>query len=257
MYQGPRRTPIKPEEDSPQTSQRVKTTQQTGEYRQSGYTSRRRARNIVSRAKTCVRCRLYKKKAGHISTTSRTQPNCQQCVPNPIDPSSSCLSCLRLSQNIPSTRVLCLRHEIQHASLFRDQDHPWQGFSKRWTAMKMEDIRNWDPFNNETKVVVITHGYGDAKYSLELRRFLPEDADIVEKAWMHGSIRKTHYIPPYGIINMQAAADELQRYTNRAVIPFVRTIIGKSDELFQQTYTYAIWWRQTAPVGPIEPMTAS
>ena len=167
------------------------------------------------------------------------------------DPQAPCQPCLKLTSLTLSSTLPCPRHKIEDASLFRDQDVPWPGFSVRHDSMEIEDIREWA--SPEIKSIEVTHRFGKAKYRLELRQFIPQTDDILEKTWTHGSVQRRHPVPPYAIANMKSAAGVLYQYINHGMLEFVNANIDESDKLLRNTFNVAMWWCQHAPVCAIDP----
>lgn len=103
--------------------------------------------------------------------------------------------------------------------------------------MEIKNIVTWK--SSETKTIQITHGFGDVRYTLELREFLPLPGDMLHEAWWNGNELVKHPIPPFAIVDMNKAATELKRYVNSAVVPFMVGKLGDSDPLIWETYEMA------------------
>ncbi|OJD30106.1 uncharacterized protein BKCO1_6600048 [Diplodia corticola] len=169
-----------------------------------------------------------------------------RCEINPQNPDGACKTCLQLKQSI--TRLPCLRYKITDASLFREQKAPNPFYSKRWDSMEIKDISGWA--SERTKTIKLTHGFGQAEYTLELREFQPVEGDLLEEVWYDGLTRKAHPIPPYAIANMSQAAREITRYVENSIAVFVVGTVGEHDPSFPflwQTYWMAFRHAHESP----------
>ena len=113
--------------------------------------------------------------------------------------------------------------------------------------MEIRDIVDWA--SSEIKTVEITQGFGDARYTLELRPFNQKQGDTSQKSWVDGSVTKVHDIPAYAIANMEMAARTLENYVDRSIGSYIAGAMGKSDEWIWQTYGHAFYWVSNAPVS--------
>lgn len=143
-------------------------------------------------------------------------------------------------------RLPCLRYKITDASLFRKQKFPNPFYSKRWKSMEIQDITDWA--SESRKTVQFTHGFEGAKYTLELREFVPVEGDSLEEMWYDGEVPKRHFIPPYAIVDMEKAAKELERYVHTSIAPFTAGIVGYQDEFLWRTYRVAFRHAHESPV---------
>jgi hypothetical protein len=113
--------------------------------------------------------------------------------------------------------------------------------------MEMIEFQDWA--DNEIKTVDVTHGFGNAKYQLRLRQFIPKSGDVLEKTWLVGGMVKSHPCPPYAIENMHATAGALYKYINTGILNIIRAHVRESDQLFRNTFDFAVWWSRRAPVS--------
>lgn len=112
--------------------------------------------------------------------------------------------------------------------------------------MEIQDITDWA--SESRKTVQFTHGFEGAKYTLELREFVPVEGDSLEEMWYDGEVPKRHFIPPYAIVDMEKAAKELERYVHTSIAPFTAGIVGCQDEFLWRTYRVAFRHAHESPV---------
>ncbi|KAL8847887.1 MAG: hypothetical protein Q9221_007098 [Calogaya cf. arnoldii] len=137
----------------------------------------------------------------------------------------------------------CIRCRMQRirivdAILFRDQKAPNVFYSRRWNSMEIQDITDWASENR--KLIELSHGFGNAKYKLQLREFVPTDGDTLFEAWSDGPVLKKHFIPPFAIEDMNVTAKEIGRYVDSSIVECAIKIVGDADSLIWDTYQMAI-----------------
>ena len=104
--------------------------------------------------------------------------------------------------------------------------------------MEIQDITDWASASRKT--IELSHGFGNAKYQLKLREFVPKEGDALYEAWSDGPVLKKHWIPPFAIENMSDTAKELQRYVDSSLVQCVCKLVGFADPLIWTTYDMTI-----------------
>lgn len=132
------------------------------------------------------------------------------------------------------------------AALFREHDAPWKDWTRRWASMKIKDIKGWE--STEIKRVFITHGFGDAKFALTLRRFIPRPGDMLEHTWTDGEQTKRHQAIPYAISDMGSACKELKEYLDRCIEQIVVMKQYWLPAFVQDTFKFVDQYSHSAPV---------
>ena len=112
--------------------------------------------------------------------------------------------------------------------------------------MVMQDITDWA--SNSRIMIELSHGFGEARYQLKLREFVPVEGDTLYEAWSDGSVLKKHYIPPFAIENMKDTAFELQRYVDSSIVKSACKLVGLAHPLIWETYQMTIEYAHEAPV---------
>ncbi|KEQ82077.1 hypothetical protein M438DRAFT_337597 [Aureobasidium pullulans EXF-150] len=181
----------------------------------------------------------------HITRTIVACVNCRfkkgACRPDPIDladpnnlrPSfvpKSCLGCQRGQE-------LCIRWKMADASLYRKQNAPFQAFSKRWQNMDLVDIVGWA--SDELRIIDLTQVIVNAPYSVVVRKFVPQDGDMLEEEWSKDGRAQKHAIPPYALANMQSTALMLEGWMTSQVWCYVSGIVFHLDIFIWSTYMEA------------------
>lgn len=112
--------------------------------------------------------------------------------------------------------------------------------------MEMQDITDWA--SESRKTIELSHGFGNAKYKLQLREFVPTDGDTLFEAWSDGPVLKKHFIPPFVIEDMNVTAGEIGRYVDSSIVECTIKVVGDADSLIWDTYQMAIKYMLQAPV---------
>lgn len=116
--------------------------------------------------------------------------------------------------------------------------------------MEIRYTREWDM--GDVMTVDISHGVGNAKFRLHVGRFVPWEEDVLEKTWVDESTLKCHYVPPYAILDLGSAAEELRKYVSCGIAHFIRSPLNESDRFMGQTLRAALWWCKKAPVSTFD-----
>ncbi|PVH87639.1 hypothetical protein DL98DRAFT_251913 [Cadophora sp. DSE1049] len=158
------------------------------------------------------------------------------------------MTCRKLSRPTMSG-LPCVRCIITDAPLYREQDAPFQLFSRRWQSMDIVDITEWA--SDEVRTIELTQVFLDepVPYSVEVRRFVPAEGDMLEEKWSDGQVSKTHKIPPYGLADMKKTAQHMKRFLHDSIYMYILHTVGKvgSEELLWQTYLTAFQHSHEAP----------
>jgi hypothetical protein len=134
-------------------------------------------------------------------------------------------------------KLPCLRYKVGDTVLFREGNSPSLAWSQRWSNMKMADVMEWE--SPEIKFIEVSHGFCQDPIKLEVRKFVPEVGDVLERKWVDGQVRKTKRVEPYAIVNMTRAAQEVRRYISENVHSCLITFLEDHDRLVRETYLLA------------------
>lgn len=114
--------------------------------------------------------------------------------------------------------------------------------------MKIVDIQNW--VSPEIKTIKLTQRFGNTSYELQVRQFVPEEGDSLERRWKSNGIQKSHFCAPYAIHKMEEAARTLKQFVDRNVIANVKHYINDNDGLLYPVYAMALKYSTQAEVCP-------
>ncbi|KAL8381019.1 hypothetical protein RB595_005355 [Gaeumannomyces hyphopodioides] len=188
-------------------------------------TEQERAMTALTRKnRGCIRCRMLRDK----------------CEPDPEDPQGVCIRCMKiqLSNKPIMCKLPCLRWIITDSSLYREQDRPYQMFSRRWQSMDLVDIDTWA--SPQTRTILVSQIFLNAPYPVEVREFVPVEGDMLEEMWTSGdSVVKRHAIPRYAICDMGKTATALEAFIDKSIGIYIYGAIFKLDMLLWTTYMFA------------------
>lgn len=121
--------------------------------------------------------------------------------------------------------------------MFREGNAPSLAWSQRWNNKRMIDVVDWE--SDEIKSIKVSHGLCQDPIKLEVRKFIPEDGDVLDRKWVDGQTRKTKRVEPYAIVSMSKAAQEVGRYIISNVHSCITTFLEGHDSLVRDTYLLA------------------
>ncbi|KAI9689934.1 MAG: hypothetical protein M1822_009816 [Bathelium mastoideum] len=113
--------------------------------------------------------------------------------------------------------------------------------------MEGGDIAEWA--SNDIKTIEVTHGFGNARYRLKVRKFVTMPGDKEAERWSDGNGElRTHPIPPYAIADMKEAVRELHGYMDRSIWEFIKANVSpRSEPVLWNTYCAAVKQAEQAP----------
>ena len=113
--------------------------------------------------------------------------------------------------------------------------------------MRIEEITRW--VNSETKIISLTQDVGSAKYNLQVRRFVPQKGDFLERTWKSEGNEQSYRCAAYAIQNMRAAAEDFSKFVDVNIDTFIAHYIPKDNTLLHETYMMAYKYMHIAEVS--------
>ena len=126
---------------------------------------------------------------------------------------------------------------------------PRPSWSLRWKTMNIIDIRDWE--SEIIKTITITQDVFDNHYPLNVRRFIPQEGDAIERRWKTNGIEQSFKCEPYAIADMKEAGRTLAQFADNTLESSIRFYIRESDHLLRLTYTMAHKHSSTAEVRKV------
>ncbi|KAI2607812.1 hypothetical protein GGR54DRAFT_619657 [Hypoxylon sp. NC1633] len=201
----------------------------------------RRTADRTRKLKACIRCRMQKIK----------------CLPDPEDAEGeNCLTCRKI--NLESKKVIhklpCLRWKITEVVLFREGG---LNLTKRWTGVKMKDLRPQDWASDQIRTIKITIGYRREPLVLRVRKFKPNNTDITWKNWVDSKgTKRTIQIEPYALADIWKTAREYDNYVYHyaSLAVFEYSQDPKVDRTVRDTYEAALNYVKSLDKRPFHSM---
>lgn len=132
----------------------------------------------------------------------------------------------------------CLRYKITDIQLSKPGQVPGLEWTKRWVDMKLTDITEWK--SPAIRDILTTEGFSSTPLKLEVREFVPQRGDVLERHWHIGEIRKSVKVPCYAIANVKNAQTAYLKYINSGGAEFFKGWLEGKDELIKMTYSAAL-----------------
>ncbi len=208
-------------------------------------------RDHVERQKTaltrkigsCIRCRMQRIRVSGAAIHGPAGAACilmprPQCNADPDDERGICMGCKKISSK--TWRLPCLRLKLSDVVLSKPGQVEGYEWTLRWKAdTVLDDIGNWA--SSEVKTILVTEGYTGHHVQLQVRKFIPQEGDRLERSWVadDGQIKSVK-IPPYALVNQDAAKVAYESYIKKGLVECFKRLLGPGEELLWQTYDRAV-----------------
>lgn len=169
-----------------------------------------------------------------IDSTLTNSPT--QCEHNPNEPGGACLTCKKVS-NTKAGRFPCLRYKITDIQLFKPGQVPGYEWTRRWTNNISDPIQKWA--SSDVKFIRISTGYSKKCIELQVREFVPQDGDKLERTWVHQGTRKSVPVPPYALMDLEDGKSAYLKHISDAMGDTLQHIAERSSGLLRKTYVQA------------------
>jgi hypothetical protein len=148
------------------------------------------------------------------------------------------LTCKKVANNNKVWRLSCLRWKITDVRLFKPGQVKGHEWTNRWKDSVVDDIGSWA--SSDIRTICVTEGYTNQSVRLLVRRFQPQDGDRLERSWVSNGVKKSVPIPPYAIVDMDAARGAFDDYIKSGLVECCKRLLGPKEELLWQTYALAM-----------------
>ncbi|KAL7924033.1 hypothetical protein ACQKWADRAFT_35614 [Trichoderma austrokoningii] len=155
-----------------------------------------------------------------------------------------CLPCKKV-ENTKAARLPCLRYKITDMALYKTGQVPGYEWTQRWTKGTSDlPIQLWA--SSEIRTVYVSVCYSTERLPLQVRRFVPQEGDKLERTWVHQGTKKSALIPPYALIDVEAGAAAYTTYIRNSMKEMFLTMLGDEDDILYKTYLLAhnMWQKE-------------
>ncbi|KAH8910665.1 hypothetical protein BR93DRAFT_934273 [Coniochaeta sp. PMI_546] len=166
---------------------------------------------------SCIRCRMQR----------------IRCNLDPENEEGPCLTCKKVATN-RVWRLSCLRWKITDVRLFKPGQVKGLEWTNRWKDSVVDDIGSWAA--SDTKVIRVTEGYTGQFIELRVRKFHPQKGDSLERSWVSNGVKKSVPIPPFAIVDMEAAKGAFDSYIKKGLVECCKRLLGPKEKLLWRTY---------------------
>ncbi len=148
------------------------------------------------------------------------------------------MSCKKISSQ-KVFRMGCVRWKIMDVKLFKPGQVKGHEWTNRWRDSVVDEIGNWE--TPELKSILVTEGYTGQSVQLTVRRFKPQDGDKLSRSWVSADgTNKSVNIPPYAIVNLEAAKVAFNQYIKHGLVECCNTLVDRKDPILWKTYSLAL-----------------
>ncbi|KAL7913134.1 hypothetical protein GGI35DRAFT_278475 [Trichoderma velutinum] len=181
---------------------------------------------------SCIRCRMQR----------------IRCEFNSDIPGGCCLTCKKV-ENTKAARLPCLRYKITDMILYKPGAVPGYEWTQRWNKNNSEPIQLWA--SRDVKIIHISVYFSNTVLPLQVRKFVPQEGDKLERTWDYQGTKKSVTIPPYALIDLEAGKSAYTRYIRDSMTDIFRNFLGDTESLLYKTYLQA-WHMWKDPNIPAE-----
>ncbi|KAK0747949.1 hypothetical protein B0T21DRAFT_406507 [Apiosordaria backusii] len=183
-----------------------------------------RAKTALTRKMgSCVRCKMQR----------------IRCILDPENETGPCIPCRRVNFNTRIYRLECLRLKLTDCKLYKPGQVPGHEWTSRWKDSVLDDISVWA--SGEQITIRVTEGYTDMFVELQVREFVPQPGDKLERTWVDkNGVLQRRAIPPFAIVDLEDAKNSYSHYIKRGLENCCMRLLGPRDQLLHKTYFFAI-----------------
>lgn len=143
--------------------------------------------------------------------------------------------------NSRAGRFPCLRYKITDVKLYKPGQVSGFEWTRRWKNNISDPIHEWA--STETKMIRFSEGLSNKFVEFEVREFVPQEGDKLVRTWVHQGVKKSVRIPPYALVNLDAAKKDYNTYICDSMGDAFKTVLGPHNSLLYKTYLMA--WRMS------------
>ncbi|KAF4463562.1 hypothetical protein FALBO_9615 [Fusarium albosuccineum] len=169
---------------------------------------------------SCIRCRMQR----------------IRCENNPEEEGGPCLTCKKVS-NSRAGRFPCLRYKITDIRLFKPGQVPGYEWTRRWNNNISDPIQNWA--SDERRTIFVSAGLSNKFVEVEVRKFIPQIGDKLERTWDYNGTKRSVSIPPYALVSLDDVKKAYLDHIRSSMEDAFGKLLGPRDGLLYKTYQRA------------------
>lgn len=163
----------------------------------------------------CLRCRLQRVR-------------CSDSGPAPDFLCRACANVCRLSKKT-IYRIVCCRSRLNHGALHRSNG---LYYTTRFTHEEVIDVVS----KSRVVTVEVTQGICKVPIRLRVRRFEPQEGDVINRKYSENGVVKEQSLQPYCLASVEETANEFKTYVNDNAFDSLEEAAKNSDELVKATF---------------------
>ena len=103
--------------------------------------------------------------------------------------------------------------------------------------MKIVEVDTW--FSSEVKTITLTQDVFNTTYDINVRQFIPQPGDALERTWTTNGVAHSVPCAPYAIADMHKTAKTVSRFVDNSISSYIHYHIDETDHFLKSTYTMA------------------
>lgn len=176
----------------------------------------RKETSHIRKIGACLRCRLQR----------------VRCSDSGPAPDFLCRACENVSKLSKKTiyRIVCCRARINHGILHRSDG---LYYTTRFTHTEVVDVGD---YGGRILTVEVTQGICQIPIRLRVRRFEPQEGDVIHRKYSENGIVKEQYLQPYCLADVEQTTNDFIAYINNNAFDSLEFAAQDSDELVKATF---------------------
>lgn len=122
--------------------------------------------------------------------------------------------------------------------LYKQGQVPGYEWTQRWNNSISDPIRRWA--SSEIKTITICEGYSHKGVQFQVRQFVPEEGDKLERTWDYKGQKMAVRVPPYALVDMEEGRQVYERYISECLDDAFLSVLGSPDGMLSKTYQQAV-----------------
>lgn len=111
---------------------------------------------------------------------------------------------------------------------------PGYEWTRRWSNNISDPIQSWASEN--LKTIHISAGISRHTLKVEVREFIPQAGDKLERTWDYKGTKRSVEIPPYASINLENVKKAYENHIQESLKDAFTKLLGPREGLLYQTY---------------------
>ncbi|KAF5006612.1 hypothetical protein FDECE_7007 [Fusarium decemcellulare] len=126
---------------------------------------------------------------------------------------------------------------IRYIRLFKPGQVPGYEWTRRWNNNISDPIQNWA--SDERRTIFVSAGLSNKFVKVEVRKFIPQIGDKLERTWDYNGTKRSVSIPPYALVSLDDVKKAYLDHIRNSMEDAFGKLLGPRDGLLYKTYQRA------------------